>query len=158
MIQEDLNRFIYTYIPKEHSAFLRCYLRRDKGGFQKGFFPTYYLHAERPSDGKKVSSASQTSTNRFYSKFRSQILLLVARKVAKLKQQSEYIITTNIETLSDKSGGDGFAGRLRANGITATEYTLYDNGKSPNKYGYKPTHAKHGLRKELAGIIYVRIE
>ena len=77
--------------------------------------------------------------------------------MAKLKKQSEYIITTNIETLSEKSGGEGFAGRLRANGMTSTEYTLYDNGKSPNKYGYKPEHAKYGLRKELAAIIYVRI-
>jgi hypothetical protein len=54
MIQENLSRFIYTNIPKEYSSFIHCYLRRDKTGIQKGFFPTYYLHVERPSDGKKV--------------------------------------------------------------------------------------------------------
>lgn len=55
MIQENLNRFIYTCISKEYPSFFRCFIRRDKGGFQKGLFPTYYLHAERPSDGKKVN-------------------------------------------------------------------------------------------------------
>lgn len=136
LIHENLNKFIYSYTPKDYPSFIQCYLRRDKSGLQKGFFPTYYLHAQRPSDGKKF-------------------LLLAARKVAKINRQSEYIITTNIETLNEKSGGDGFAGRLRANGVTGIEYTLYDNGKSPNKYRYKSIHSKHGLRRELAAIVYV---
>lgn len=77
--------------------------------------------------------------------------------MAKLNRQSEYLIATNIETLSEKSGGDGYVGKLRANGITNTEYTLYDSGKSPNKYAYKQSHCKTGLRRELAAIIYVRL-
>jgi len=53
-IQEDLNKFIYTCVPKDYSSFIRCYLRRDRTGLHKGFFPTYYLHTKRPSDERKV--------------------------------------------------------------------------------------------------------
>ncbi len=42
--------------------------------------------------------------------------------------------------------------------MMSSEYTLYDNGKSPNKYKYKKHHAKYGLRRELAGITYVNIQ
>ncbi len=87
-----------------------------------------------------------------------QIFLLAARKVAKLNRQSEYLITTDIATLSEKAGGDGCVGKLRANNIKNTEYTLYDNGKSPNKYKYKHYHSKHNLRRELGAIIYVSMK
>jgi hypothetical protein len=68
------------------------------------------------------------------------------------------LITTDIETLSEKSGGNGFVGKLRSNNLTGAEYTLYDSGKSPNKYGYKRIHSKCGLRRELAAIIYVNMK
>jgi hypothetical protein len=54
LIQEDLSKFIYTYIPKDYPSFIQCSLRRDKDGVQGSFFPTFYLQAERPGDGKKV--------------------------------------------------------------------------------------------------------
>jgi hypothetical protein len=54
MIQEDLNRFIYAYIPKAYPLYFRCCLRRDKPGLEKGLFPAYYLHTERPDNGRKV--------------------------------------------------------------------------------------------------------
>ncbi len=78
--------------------------------------------------------------------------------MAKVNRQSEYLITTNIETLSDKSGGDGYVGKLRGINLTGTEYILYDHGLSPNK----STHSKHStnreqLRRELAAIIYVSL-
>lgn len=80
---------------------------------------------------------------------------MAARKVARLDRQSEYVISTNIETLSEKSGGDGFIGKLRENNVTGTEYTLYDNGKSPHKHKPKNSNCKVGLRRELAGVVYV---
>ncbi|CAF1188889.1 unnamed protein product [Adineta ricciae] len=135
LIQEHLIDFIYSPIPKRHSSFIHCCLRRDKTGIQKGFYPTFYLHFERPSDGKKI-------------------FLMTARKVARLDRQSEYVISTNIETLSKKAGGDGCIGKLRENNVTGTEYTLYDNGQSPSKYKPKNSIDKNGLRRELAGIVY----
>ena len=80
---------------------------------------------------------------------------MTARKVARLDRQSEYVISTNVETLSKKAGGDGCIGKLRENNVTGTEYTLYDNGQSPNKYKSKNSSCKKGLRRELAGIVYV---
>jgi len=53
-MQEDLNKFIYSYLPKDYSSLFHCIVRRDRHGLQKGFFPTYYLHVERPTDGKRV--------------------------------------------------------------------------------------------------------
>ncbi|CAF2886639.1 unnamed protein product [Rotaria sp. Silwood2] len=134
-IEEDLNKFIYTYIPQDYSPFIHCYLRRDKSSIQKGFFPTFYLHIECSHDDKKI-------------------LLLSARKVAKVNQQAEYIITTKIETLHEKSGGDGFVGRLQETNMKGTEYTLYDNGISPKKYKKLHSNDKNGLRRELISIIY----
>jgi hypothetical protein len=80
---------------------------------------------------------------------------MAARKVARLDRQSEYVITTSIETLSDKSGGPGYVGKLRESNVTGTEYTLYDSGKSPHKPGHKNINCTNELRRELAGIIYV---
>jgi hypothetical protein len=37
-----------------------------------------------------------------------------------------------------------------------TEYVLYDNGISRNKYKTTHSKAKNGLRRELAAIVYVR--
>ncbi|UJR15895.1 hypothetical protein I4U23_002819 [Adineta vaga] len=136
LIQSDLTKFINTYIPKDYPSFIQCTLRRDKDGVQGGFFPTFYLQAERPSDGKKC-------------------FLLAARKVAKVKRQSEYLITTNVATLSEKSGGDDYVGKLRGNNVSGTEYTLYDHGLSPNKApNLRQMNNYEGLRRELAGIVY----
>ncbi|CAF0846541.1 unnamed protein product [Rotaria sp. Silwood1] len=135
LIQQDLSKFIYMHIPKEYSSFVQCRLRRDTTGVQKGFFPTFYLQAERPGDNKKF-------------------FLLAARKVAKVNRQTEYLITTNVETLSKNSGGDGCVGKLRGNNLSGTEYTLYDHGLSPNKSSSKHLNNKESLRRELAAIIY----
>ncbi|CAF4631508.1 unnamed protein product, partial [Rotaria sp. Silwood2] len=135
LIQEDLTKFIYMHVPKEYSSFVQCRLRRDTDGVQKGFFPTFYLQAERPGDKKKV-------------------FLLAARKIAKVNRQTQYIITTNVETLSRNSGGDGCVGKLRGNNLSGTEYTLYDDGLSPNKSSSKHLTNKESLRRELAAIVY----
>ncbi|UJR30699.1 hypothetical protein I4U23_018219 [Adineta vaga] len=134
-VQENLNAFIYAYIPQCHSSFIQCCLRRDKTGIHKEFYPTFYLHFERPSDRKKT-------------------FLMAARKVVRLDRQTEYVISTNIETISDKAGGDGYVGKLRESNLTGTEYTLYDNGKSSKKCKTNDSNCKDGLRRELAGIVY----
>ena len=65
------------------------------------------------------------------------------------------MITTNIETLSEKSGGDGYIGRLRELNIAGTEYVLYDHGISPKKSSHKHGNNRENLRRELAAVIYV---
>ncbi|CAF1474091.1 unnamed protein product [Adineta steineri] len=136
-MEENLNKFIYTPIPKDYSSFVQCSLRRDKDGVQGSFFPTFYLQAERPGDGRKV------------------FFLLAARKVTKVKRQPEFLITTNVTTLSEKSGGDGYVGKLRGINLSGTEYILYDNGLSPNKISNTAQlNNRESLRRELVGIIY----
>ncbi len=89
--------------------------------------------------------------------FLFQFFLLAARKVAKVNRSSEYLITTSVESLSEKSCGEGYAGKLRGNNLSGTEYTLYDNGLSPNKSSHKHSNNKESFRRELAGIVYVSI-
>lgn len=52
---EDVNRFVNTYVPKDYPLFIQCCLKRDKVGVQGAFFPTFYLHMERPNDSRKVN-------------------------------------------------------------------------------------------------------
>ena len=53
MITEDLDKFVYTPAPNGLGD-IQCRITRDKHGMEKGLFPTYYMHVERPGDGKKV--------------------------------------------------------------------------------------------------------
>ena len=84
-----------------------------------------------------------------------QILILVARKLAKINRQSEYIITTKIETLSEKLGGDGYVGKIRESNMKGTAFTLYDDGITPDKFKKIQSNSKDGLRRELMSVIYV---
>ncbi len=54
MITEDLDKFVYTPAPNGLGD-IQCRITRDKRGMEKGLFPTYYMHVERPGDGKKVN-------------------------------------------------------------------------------------------------------
>lgn len=87
-----------------------------------------------------------------------QLLLLAARKVPKANRQTKYVISTDVETLSAKSGGDGAVGKLRGNNLLGTEYTLYDNGVEPKKFKSSLPNDRTGLRRELAAIVYVRMK
>lgn len=87
----------------------------------------------------------------------SKFFILAARKVGKVNRQSEYLISTDIENLSASSSSEGYVGRLRGNNLSGTEYTLYDNGISPNKSSSKHLVNKDRLRRELAAIVYVSI-
>ena len=53
LITEDLDKFVYTPAPNGLGD-IQCRITRDKRGMEKGLFPTYYMHVERPGDGKKV--------------------------------------------------------------------------------------------------------
>ena len=76
--------------------------------------------------------------------------------MGRANRQAEYTITTSIEELSAKSGGDGYVGKLRGLNLAGTEYTLYDDGRSPNKSkSKKHQSAADRLRRELIAIIYV---
>lgn len=55
MITEDLDKFVYTPAPNGLGD-IQCRITRDKRGMEKGLFPTYYMHVERPGDGKKVKT------------------------------------------------------------------------------------------------------
>ncbi|CAF3828960.1 unnamed protein product, partial [Adineta steineri] len=133
---ENPTKFINTPIPKDHSPFVQCSLRRDKDGIKGNFLPTFYLQHERPSDGKKT-------------------FLLAAQKQSIVTSHPEFVITTNVATLSEKSDGDGYVGKLCGINLSGTEYILYDNGLSPNKIS-KTTQLnnRESLRRELVGIIY----
>lgn len=61
MIQEDLEQFVYLPVPIEIGD-LQCRITRDKKGMEKGFFPTYYMHVERPGDQKKVRQIQENQT------------------------------------------------------------------------------------------------
>ena len=52
-ITEDLDKFVYTPAPNGLGD-IQCRITRDKRGMEKGLFPIYYMHVERPGDGKKV--------------------------------------------------------------------------------------------------------
>ena len=82
---------------------------------------------------------------------------MAARKVPKVNRQTKYLITTDIETLWDKAGGEGYVGKLRGNNLLGTEYTLYDNGTDPSKFKSSLPNDRTGLRRELAAVIYVSI-
>lgn len=53
MITEDLDKFVYTPAPNGLGD-IQCRITRDKRGMERGLYPTYYMHVERPGDGKKV--------------------------------------------------------------------------------------------------------
>lgn len=53
MITEDLDKFVYMPAPNGFGD-IQCRITRDKRGMEKGLFPTYFMHIERPGDGKKV--------------------------------------------------------------------------------------------------------
>lgn len=59
MITEDLDKFVYTPAPNGLGD-IQCRITRDKRGMEKGLFPTYYMHVERPGDGKKVCRGEKT--------------------------------------------------------------------------------------------------
>ncbi|CAF0864375.1 unnamed protein product [Rotaria sordida] len=125
MIMEDLDRFVYTPAPNGFGD-IQCRITRDKRGMEKGLFPTYYMHVERPGDGKKF-------------------FVLAGRK-RRRSATSNYLISTDPTDLS--RDGEKFIGKLRAN-MLGTQFTVYDHGSNPRKN--IPVEEN---RRELAAIVY----
>ncbi|CAF4169877.1 unnamed protein product [Rotaria sp. Silwood2] len=125
MITEDLDRFVYTPAPNGLGD-IQCRITRDKRGMEKGLFPTYYMHVERPSDGKKF-------------------FILAGRK-RRRSATSNYLISTDATDLS--RDGERFIGKLRAN-MLGTQFTVYDHGSNPRRN--IPVEEN---RRELAAIVY----
>ncbi|CAF4033504.1 unnamed protein product [Rotaria sordida] len=125
MITEDLDKFVYTPAPNGLGD-IQCHITRDKRGMEKGLFPIYYMHAERPGDGKKF-------------------FILAGRK-RRRSTTSNYLISTDPTDLS--RDGEKFIGKLRAN-MLGTNFTVYDQGSNPKKN--IPIEQQ---RQELAAIAY----
>ncbi|CAF1036331.1 unnamed protein product [Rotaria magnacalcarata] len=125
MITEDLDRFVYTPAPNGFGD-IQCRITRDKRGVEKGLFPTYFMHVERPGDGKKF-------------------FVLAGRK-RRRSATSNYLISTDATDLS--RDGERFTGKLRANMI-GTHFTVYDNGTNPKK-----NTPVEEIRREVAAIVY----
>ncbi|CAF0991083.1 unnamed protein product [Rotaria sordida] len=125
MIAEDLDKFVYTPAPNGLGD-IQCHITRDKRGMEKGLFPIYYMHAERPGDGKKF-------------------FILAGRK-RRRSTTSNYLISTDPTDLS--RDGEKFIGKLRAN-MLGTNFTVYDQGSNPKKN--IPIEQQ---RQELAAIAY----
>ena len=88
LINSNLLDFVFR--PAPQNVTVKCRITRDKRGFDKGMYPTYYMHLER-EDGKKV-------------------FLLAARKRKKNKT-SNYLISIDPTDLN--RNGENFAGKLR---------------------------------------------
>ncbi|CAF0838767.1 unnamed protein product [Didymodactylos carnosus] len=108
LITEDLDKFVYQPAPNGLGD-IQCRITRDKRGVEKGLFPTYYMHAERP-DGKKF-------------------FILAGRK-RRRSATSNYLISTDATDLS--RDGERFIGKLRGNMI-GTQFTVYDHGTNPKR-------------------------
>lgn len=125
LMVNDLKEFVLRPCPEGLNV--KCRITRDTHGMDRGMFPTYFMHFEK-DDGKKV-------------------FLLAARK-RKRSKTSNYLISTDpIDLVRD---GDNFAGKLRANNLFGTYFTIYDNGCNPKK-------GATCVRRELASVIYVCI-
>ncbi|CAF0811644.1 unnamed protein product [Adineta ricciae] len=125
MVNEDLDKFVYTPAPNGIGD-VQCRITRDKRGMEKGLFPTYYMHIERPGDSKKF-------------------FVLAGRK-RRRSATSNYLISTDATDLS--RDGERFIGKLRAN-MLGTHFTVYDQGSNPKKN--IPVDQQ---RRELAAIAY----
>lgn len=123
-IEGNVDKFVIQ--PAAQKVLYKCRITRDRKGMDRGLYPTYFLHLERDY-GKKV-------------------FLLAGRK-RKKSATSNYLISIDPTDLS--RGAESFVGKLRSN-LLGTQFTVYDNGRSPRK---SPTDDLLP-RQELASVIY----
>ncbi len=97
---------------------VRCYIKRDKSGFSKKFYPKYLLYL---SDSNHFVMAGQ----------KMQII------------RSAYYGVTMDQAKVDKKT-PGYLGKVRSN-LVGTEYSIFDQGESPDK-GIPPEQVRcqHG--------------
>ncbi|KAL1110326.1 hypothetical protein AAG570_007859 [Ranatra chinensis] len=122
----NLENFVLE--PAAQQIHYKCRITRDRKGMDRGLYPTYFLHLERDY-GKKV-------------------FLLAGRK-RKKSTTSNYLISTDPTDLS--RGGESYVGKLRSN-LLGTQFTVYDNGRSPKHLNSKDHMSKP--RQELAAVVY----
>lgn len=122
----NLEKFVME--PAAQHVHYKCRITRDRKGMDRGLYPTYFLHLEREG-GKKI-------------------FLLAGRK-RKKSTTSNYLISIDPTDLS--RGGEAFIGKLRSN-LLGTQFTVYDNGKSPKQIGSRD-QVSHP-RQELAAVVY----
>lgn len=88
LVNTNLLEFVFR--PAPQNIPVKCRITRDKRGFDRGMYPTYYMHLEK-EDGKKV-------------------FLLAARKRKKNKT-SNYLIS--VDPIDLNRSGENFVGKLR---------------------------------------------
>jgi hypothetical protein len=54
LIRNDVKKYINTTIPKDHSGFVHCHIKREKEGVTKGFSRTFTLYADGQNKNDKV--------------------------------------------------------------------------------------------------------
>ena len=86
----NTNLLDFVFRPAPQNIPVKCRITRDKRGFDRGMYPTYYMHLEK-EDGKKI-------------------FLLAARKRKKNKT-SNYLIS--IDPIDLNRNGESFVGKLR---------------------------------------------
>ena len=123
ILQQSVLDFVQAACPK--GVTVKCRITRDKKGVDRGLYPTYYLHLERP-DGKKM-------------------FLLAGRK-RKKSTTSNYLISADPTDLS--RNGESFIGKLRSN-LFGTSFTIFDGGDNPKK-----TSNRDQARSEIGAVIY----
>lgn len=126
-IEGNVEKFVLQ--PATQKVLYKCRITRDRKGMDRGLYPTYFLHLERDY-GKKV-------------------FLLAGRK-RKKSTTSNYLISTDPTDLS--RNGESYVGKLRSN-LLGTQFTVYDNGISPRRFGSNREENKMP-RQELAAVIY----
>ncbi|UJR07430.1 hypothetical protein I4U23_011716 [Adineta vaga] len=104
LIKTDLNKYVQTLIPKDHSQFIQCHLHRKKDGLTKIF--SLYFIGENQND---------------------QILLLNARKHSTIAGHVEFYIGVNIENPSKNLNEANCIAKLRSKKILGHEYILLNN-------------------------------
>ncbi|CAG7838009.1 unnamed protein product [Allacma fusca] len=128
-IVDNIDEFVLQ--PAAIGFDIQCRVTRDRKGVDRGLYPTYYMHLERP-DGRKI-------------------LLLTGRK-RKKSTTSNYLISTDASDLSRDS--NHFVGKVRSN-LLGTQFTIYDNGQSQKRFGlFQSYGSETPLREELAAVIY----
>jgi hypothetical protein len=88
LVNNNLLEFVFR--PAPQNIPVKCRITRDKRGFDRGMYPTYYMHLEK-DDGKKI-------------------FLLAARKRKKNKT-SNYLIS--VDPIDLNRSGENFVGKLR---------------------------------------------
>ena len=147
MIHENLDRFVYTTIPAELGD-IQCRITRDKRGVDKGFHPMYYMHAERPGDGKRVRPTSDhsvfpqwklASCNRSLSSLDGNVDVVPHRITSCRPTPLIYhgMEKSLVGKWGKASGSFFWRGSLletisRGN-MLGTQFTVYDQGSHPKK-------------------------